>query len=158
MINDKLMYELTALQEIDNSAKYDEFIEWLFIDNSEILDAEKFEMSDIPLLCQAFYDKSYHFDLMFELIHIIEHIPGEISDYLTQIAISIPKMKNASEWAVTLIARILNSSNHFDELINICSGFREESKSAITDLLNTIKSEKDGFDERVNKLIEKMYK
>ena len=92
MINDKLMYELTALQEIDNSAKYDEFFEWLFIDNRQLLDIEKLEMTDISILCQAFHDKCFYFDFMFDLVHIIEYIPCEISDYLTQIAISIPKM------------------------------------------------------------------
>lgn len=158
MINNEIINRLNSLHSQAEPEKYDEFFEWLFIDNRQLLDIDKLEMTDIPILCQAFHDKCFYFDFMFDLVHIIEYIPCEISDYLTQIAISVPNMKNASEWAETLIARILNGSEYFDELINICSGFSEESKGAITDLLNTIKSEKDGFDERVDRLIGEMYK
>ena len=140
MINDKLMYELTALQEIDNSAKYDEFFEWLFIDNRQLLDIEKLEMTDISILCQAFHDKCFYFDFMFELIHIIEHIPGEISDYLMNIVAAIPKMIYGQEWAETLILRVLNTHKYSDEFIKVIAMLDEGDKCMIINMITKIKT------------------
>lgn len=140
MINDEIAKKLSELSEISDPKKYDEFIEFIFFDNSDIMDIDKLEMSDIPLLCHAFHDKGWYFGQMFDLVHIIEHIAGELSDYLTYIATVTPGMKNSKEWAETLNLRILNSSKCSDEYIKVISNLGEADKNAIITLLYDIKS------------------
>lgn len=158
MLNEKILERLDELQGQDDPQKYNEFIEWLFIDESEKLDLEALEMSDIPLICRMFHDKCYYFGITHDIIHIIEGILKnleEVPDYLYNVAISIPKMKNAQDWADTIVIRILNSPEWSEEFAKVVPKLDEDSKSAVIQLLETMRKdeyEKDAADEFLKQL------
>lgn len=155
MLNKKILERLDELQGQDDPQKYNEFIEWLFIDEPETLDLEALEMPDIPLICRMFHDKCSYFGITFDIIHIIEGIPGGIHDYLYNVAISIPRMKNAQDWADTIVSRILNSPECSEEFAKVIPKLDEHSKSAVIQLLETMRNdeyEKDAVDEFLKQL------
>ncbi|MFP7476946.1 Imm30 family immunity protein [Terribacillus saccharophilus] len=71
------------------------------------------ELDDISViqdLCLAFDDNTHQFDIMFSLVHVIEHLyRNNVKEGLTLIAKSISKItKQATEWIEILHYRILN--------------------------------------------------
>lgn len=95
LYNNRLMENETEIHEFEVSL-------------SKVL--ELGDMSDIQDLCLAFDDKTHQFEIMFGLVHVIEHLYRiNLKEGLTLIAKSIPKIiKQATEWIEILHYRILN--------------------------------------------------
>ncbi|WP_257000974.1 Imm30 family immunity protein [Terribacillus saccharophilus] len=105
----------------------------------------------------AFDDNTQQFEIMFSLVHVIEHLyRNNLKDGLTLIAKSIPKItKQATEWIDILHYRILNhpqvrlvyrevlyqidtdiASNIIGLLIEIKDKNPERFSGAVTEVIN----------------------
>ena len=132
---DKSIY----IQQLINAKKLrtnEEYV--LFEDALQALQA-CIAVDDITEICKAFCDDTQDDEVMFGVIHLIEHLQGK--EYLKKIAICTPNMKDAHNWAMTLNKRIINSSKYFEEYIEIINALEKEYKEKILKLLVDVKND-----------------
>ena len=97
------------------------------------------EVEDFGDVCGAFFDETHDDEVMFGLIHLIEGLRGV--EYLREIAMCTPKMRDAHEWAMTLNKRIINSQEFFKMYISVIDSLDVDSKRKILELLNDVKDD-----------------
>ncbi|WP_062050326.1 Imm30 family immunity protein [Bacillus sp. JCM 19034] len=101
------------------------------------------DKSVITELCMGFDDDTEQYEVMFGLVHGIEHLYKEnIEDGLYLIAIAVPSViDRAREWMEVLHYRILNHEQVRRVYGNMLSKLDDNSKEIIINLLRDIKSE-----------------
>ncbi len=101
------------------------------------------DVSVITGLCLGFDDDTEQYEIMFGLIHGIEHLYKEnIEEGLYLIAIAVPSViDRAREWMEVLHYRILNHEQVRKIYGSVLSKLDDKSKEIIINLLNDIKSE-----------------
>lgn len=111
----------------------------------------KISIDDVSDICRAFYDDTQDDEMMFGIIHLIEKLCGK--DYLKEIAICTPAMKDAHNWAMILNKRIINSQEYFAMYIEVIRSLESESKNKIVGLLNDVKNDNPNrFSEKIEYL------
>jgi hypothetical protein len=94
----------------------------------------------IPRLCEAFDDATEDHEVMFGLVHFVEHFDRKA--YLLELAKAVPSMlPRAQEWAKILHYRILNTPDTRGMYNDVISQMDNETQQVIVDLLNQIKDE-----------------
>lgn len=139
MIDDAVVDRMVSIRDLDTNEKCDEFIKTLLDDSDESYRAGGLEMSDIPKLCRIFHDYPGCDDLMFSLMHLIEDIPGEKSEYNKYIAIAVPEMIDAPVFAMTLVQRIMYNEDYYVEFPKVICDLKSEEKQEFVDFLLRIK-------------------
>ena len=101
------------------------------------------DVSVITGLCLGFDDDTEQYEIMFGLIHGIEHLYKEnIEEGLYLIAIAVPSViDRAREWMEVLHYRILNHEQVRKIYGSVLSKLDDKSKEIIINLLKDIKSE-----------------
>lgn len=157
MINDEVIDRLVSIRDLDTNEKCDEFIKTLLDDSDESYKAGSLEMSDIPKLCRIFHDYPGCDELMDSLMHLIEDIPGEKSEYNKYIAIAVPAMIDAPVFAMTLVQRIMYSDDYYAEFPNVICNLKSEEKQEFIDFLLCIKSRyNNSYGDLVDELMSKI--
>ena len=101
------------------------------------------DKSVITGLCMGFDDDTEQYEVMFGLVHGIEHLYKEsIEEGLYLIALAVPSViDRAREWMEVLHYRILNHEQVRRIYGRVLAKLDEKSKEIIINLLNDIKSE-----------------
>ena len=101
------------------------------------------DISVITGLCRGFDDDTEQYEIMFGLVHGIEHLYKEnIEEGLYLIALAIPSVINrAREWMEVLHYRILNHEQVRKVYGSVLSQLDDKTKEIIINLLSDIKSE-----------------
>lgn len=152
MIVDKKteIQKLIDSRELDSDEKIESF------ENAIQALSENLSCDDVICLCKAFCDDTQNEEAMFGLIHLIEQLRGK--DYLREIALCTPDMKDAHDWAMTLNKRILNSADYLDMYISVIDLLGESEKDKILSLLNDIKNDNPSrFAKKIDYLIGRIY-
>ena len=99
--------------------------------------------SVITELCRGFDDDTEQYEIMFGLVHGIEHLYKEnIEEGLYLIAIAVPSViDRAREWMEVLHCRILNHEQVRRIYGSVLSKLDDNSKEVIINLLRDIKRE-----------------
>jgi hypothetical protein len=94
----------------------------------------------IPRLCEAFDDATEDHEVMFGLVHFVEHFDREA--HLLALAKATPSMlPRAREWAEIFHYRILNNPDTREMYRDVLIQLDNETQQVIVDLLNEIKDE-----------------
>ena len=152
--------EKVAEEKMDNKVEIQKLIEarklstsdeyTIFEDALNALQG-KISIDDVSDICRAFYDDTQDDEMMFGIIHLIEKLCGK--DYLKEIAICTPAMKDAHNWAMILNKRIINSQEYFAMYIEVIRSLESESKNKIVGLLNDVKNDNPNrFSEKIEYL------
>lgn len=101
------------------------------------------DKSVITGLCMGFDDDTEQYEIMFGLVHGIEHLYKEnIEEGLYLIALAVPSViDRAKEWMEVLHYRILNHEQVRRIYGSVLSKLDDKSKEIIINLLRDIKSE-----------------
>lgn len=101
------------------------------------------DVSIIGDLCMGFDDDTDKYEVMFGLVHGIEHLYKErIEEGLSLIALAVPRVvDNAKEWMEILHYRILNNEQVRLTYGKVLSKLDVKTKEIIVNLLNDIKDE-----------------
>lgn len=101
------------------------------------------DKSVITELCMGFDDDTEQYEIMFGILHGIEHLYKEnIEEGLYLIAIAVPSViDRAREWMEVLHYRILNHEQVRRIYGSVLSKLDDNSKEIIINLLRDIKSE-----------------
>lgn len=101
------------------------------------------DKSIITELCMGFDDDTEQYEIMFGLVHGIEHLYKEnIEDGLYLIALAVPSViDRAREWMEVLHYRILNNEQVRRIYGSVLSKLDVKTKEIIINLLRDIKSE-----------------
>ncbi|QUG40114.1 hypothetical protein KD050_12385 [Psychrobacillus sp. INOP01] len=101
------------------------------------------DKSVITELCMGFDDDTEQYEIMFGLVHGIEHLYKEsIEEGLYLIALAVPSViDRAREWMEVLHYRILNHEQVRRIYVNVLSKLDIKTKEIIINLLRDIKSE-----------------
>ncbi len=101
------------------------------------------DQSVITELCMGFDDDTEQYEIMFGLVHSIEHLYKEkIEEGLYLIAIAVPSViDRAREWMEVLHYRILNHGQVRKIYGSVLSKLEDNSKEIIMNLLRDIKNE-----------------
>jgi len=101
------------------------------------------DQSVITELCMGFDDDTEQYEIMFGLIHGIEHLyKDNIEEGLNSIALAVPSVINrAREWMEILHYRILNHEQVRKIYGNVISKLEIKTKATVINLLRDIKSE-----------------
>ncbi|WP_079528133.1 Imm30 family immunity protein [Halobacillus hunanensis] len=101
------------------------------------------DKSVITELCMAFDDDTEQYEIMFGLVHSIEHLYKEnIEEGLHLIALAIPHViDRAEEWMEILHYRILNHEQVRRKYGSVISKLDGRTKEMVINLLRNIKSE-----------------
>ena len=112
-------------------------------------------VDDTIEICKAFDDDTKDDEVMFGIIHLIEHFRGE--QYLKTIAICTPDMSDAHDWAMILNKRIINSAQFFDKYVEIIKLLGKEHKEKILKLLLDVKNDNpQKFGEKIDMLFDQV--
>jgi len=112
--------------------------------------------SVIADLCMGFDDNTEQYEIMFELVHGIEHLyKDNIEEGLNLIAVAVPRViDRAREWLEVLHYRILNHDQVRKIYSNVLSKLDEKTKKIIINLLKEIKEEDpEMFSKSVNEVL-----
>lgn len=101
------------------------------------------DKSVITGLCKGFDDDTEQYEIMFGLVHGIEHLYKEnIEEGLYLIALAVPSViDRAREWMEVLHYRILNHEQVRIIYGNVLSKLDDKTKEIVINLLKDIKSE-----------------
>lgn len=114
------------------------------------------DTSVIADLCMGFDDNTEQYEIMFELVHGIEHLyKDNIEEGLNLIAVAVPRViDRAREWLEVLHYRILNHNQVRKIYSNVLSKLDEKTKKIIINLLKDIQEEDpDMFSKSVNEVL-----
>lgn len=114
------------------------------------------DTSVIADLCMGFDDNTEQYEIMFELVHGIEHLyKDNIEEGLNLIAVAVPRViDRAREWLEVLHYRILNHDQVRKIYSNVLSKLDEKTKKIIINLLKEIKEEDpEMFSKSVNEVL-----
>lgn len=114
------------------------------------------DTSVIADLCMGFDDNTEQYEIMFELVHGIEHLyKDNIEEGLNLIAVAVPRViDRAREWLEVLHYRILNHNQVRKIYSNVLSKLDEKTKKIIINLLKEIKEEDpEMFSKSVNEVL-----
>lgn len=133
------MDKKTEIQNLINSRRLSSDNEYNMFERALRELQGNLEVEDIGDVCGAFFDETHDDEVMFGLIHLIEGLRGV--EYLREIAMCTPKMRDAHEWAMTLNKRIINSQEFFKMYISVIDSLDVDSKRKILELLNDVKDD-----------------
>lgn len=114
------------------------------------------DTSVIADLCMGFDDNTEQYEIMFELVHGIEHLyKDNIEEGLNLIAVAVPRViDRAREWLEVLHYRNLNHDQVRKIYSNVLSKLDEKTKKIIINLLKDIQEEDpDMFSKSVNEVL-----
>lgn len=92
----------------------------------------------------GFEDNTECEEVMFNLVHAVEDYAETLGDtaYITIFINAIPEiLKDAHDWIIILICRIMNEDESFIQFVKIANESDLEDKIILIDLFNDIKNE-----------------
>ena len=101
-------------------------------------------------LCSVFYDDVYFDEVMYGLIHAVEHL-AEGDDYSYLISLGICNMKGGRDWSKILLYGIMNVEDELKKYPQALGRLSDEQRCYIVGILKEIRAE-DGkmFGDRIN--------
>ena len=122
--------------------------------------AERENVDDIRLLCQAFDDDTEEYEVMFGLVHTLESYDKVVSSEIATTAFvkAIPVMPGkADEWLEVLLIRILNDDSSRTVFAQVLGEIEKTTRAQVLKVLKKVAEEDpDEFSEKVDDVVRNM--